>query len=100
MNTAIMQWSSTHMYESRLCAHASVANHSVQDLSECADLQPLLFIDTAGCLMHEAVEESASGISESKSNVGEADLVLQIIQELTSKGIKEDTIGVISPYSA
>jgi tRNA U34 5-carboxymethylaminomethyl modifying GTPase MnmE/TrmE len=40
------------------------------------DLKPLLLIDTAGCLMHESVEESVTGISESKSNFGEADLVL------------------------
>ena len=63
------------MYDERLCAHYSVANHSVQDLVVC-DLKPLLYIDTAGCLMHESVEESASGISESKSNFGEADLVI------------------------
>lgn len=88
------------MYDDRLCAHESVAYRSVRDLSDYAELQPLLFIDTAGCLMHEAVEESASGISESKSNVGEADLVLQMIKELTSMSIKEDSIGVISPYSA
>jgi superfamily I DNA and/or RNA helicase len=50
--------------------------------------------------MHEAVEESESGISESKSNIGEADLVLQTIKELTGQGIKEECIGVISPYSA
>ena len=32
--------------------------------------------------MHESVEESASGISESKTNVGEADIAIQIIKEL------------------
>jgi len=31
--------------------------------------------------MHETVEESDSGISESKSNFGEADLVIQVIKE-------------------
>lgn len=41
-----------------------------------------MFIDTAGALMHEDVEESATGISESKSNAGEADLTIQIIKEL------------------
>lgn len=41
-----------------------------------------MIIDTAGALMHESVEESASGISESKTNVGEADIAIQIIKEL------------------
>ena len=50
--------------------------------------------------MHESVEESRSGIAESKSNVGEADLVIQIVIELKSMGLSEDQIGVISPYSA
>ncbi len=59
-----------------------------------------MIIDTAGALMHEAVEESASGISESKSNAGEADIVIQIIKELKSQGVTEASIGVISPYSA
>ena len=65
-----------------------------------AEIPPLLFVDTAGCLMHESVEESRSGIAESKSNVGEADLVIQIVKELKSMGLSEDQIGVISPYSA
>jgi ATP-dependent RNA/DNA helicase IGHMBP2 len=29
MNTLIMQWSSTNMYDNRLCAHKSVAGHSI-----------------------------------------------------------------------
>jgi len=29
MNAKIMQWSSTQMYDEKLCAHSSVANHSV-----------------------------------------------------------------------
>lgn len=59
-----------------------------------------MIIDTAGALMHESVEESAKGISESKSNIGEADIVIQVIKELKSSGIAENCIGVISPYSA
>ena len=69
------------MYDGKLVAHPSVASHSVIDLSQ-SDWQPLMIIDSAGALMHESVEESASGISESKTNVGEADIAIQIIKEL------------------
>ena len=100
MNSAIMQWSSQFMYDGRLVAHESVANHSVSDLVKDSDMEPLMLIDTAGCLMHESVEDSQTGITESKSNFGEADLVLQVISELKQQGMAEAAIGVISPYSA
>jgi len=32
MNAAIMQWSSTEMYENRLVAHASVSNRTLGDI--------------------------------------------------------------------
>lgn len=71
------------MYEGRLVAHGSVRNHVLTDLLEekkdrQTDLDaanPLLFIDTAGALMYEAVEEDQM-VTESKFNVGEVDLVL------------------------
>lgn len=87
------------MYDGKLVAHPKVASRTIADLS-ASDWLPLMMVDTAGALMHEEVEESSSGISESKSNVGEADIAIQIIKELKSQGITEDCIGVISPYSA
>ena len=74
MNSAIMQWSSDKMYEGRLVAHSSVKDRILSDLlnleqdeeSKDADGaqadddsvagEPLIFIDTAGALMYEAVE--------------------------------------------
>jgi len=53
-----MQWSSDNMYQSRLVAHESVATHTVADLASTCELPPLIFVDTAGSLMHESVEES------------------------------------------
>ena len=44
-----------------------------------------MIIDTAGSLMHEGMNEKVpkmGGISESKFNNGEADLVIQTILEL------------------
>jgi hypothetical protein len=58
MHSQIMQWSSDNMYQSRLVAHESVATHTVADLASTCELPPLIFVDTAGSLMHESVEES------------------------------------------
>ena len=62
-------------------------------------LNPLIFIDTAGALMYEAVDQEI-GKNESKYNLGEVDLVIQMIKELIEAGLPEKEIGVISPYSA
>lgn len=59
---------------------------------------PLLFIDTAGALMYEDVDEES--MHESKFNGGECDLVLSIIKELKAGGLLDKNIGVISPYKA
>lgn len=111
MNEGIMRWSSEAMYESKLVAHADVKERSVVDLMpkgkspEASELSssPLLIIDTAGALVHESVEGNQvdSGLAESKSNEGEADLVIQTVQELIGDlGLKSSDIGVISPYNA
>ena len=95
------------MYDNKLVAHGSVRNHVLNDLIEESKDQtteldgsnPLLFIDTAGALMYEAVEEDQK-VTESKLNLGEVDLVLEVVQELLETGVKESHIGIISPYSA
>lgn len=67
MNSLIMQWSSSQMYDDRLVAHPSVSARVLGDLlpsqlaedHEASELshQPLVFIDTAGSLMYEAVDQ-------------------------------------------
>ena len=62
-------------------AHPSVSGTILGDLVPAENLdhelldQPLLFIDTAGALMYEAVDADA-GQHESKYNYGEVDLVV------------------------
>ena len=73
------------MYGGRLVAHPSVSGRVLGDLrpsqlaedQEASELShlPLVFIDTAGSLMYEAVEEEV-GKNESKYNLGEVDLVI------------------------
>ena len=101
MHELIMNWSNHAMYEGKLGAHPSVQFRTILDLgTEKSELSlPLMFIDTAGSLMHEAVE-TAVGKNESKFNVGECDLVIQTVKELFQIGLKADHVGVISPYSA
>ena len=78
-----------------LPANTSDEEVAADDLSQC----PLIFIDTAGALMYEAVDQEV-GRNESKYNYGEIDLVIQMIKELIEAGLPEREIGVITPYSA
>ena len=96
MNQKIMKWSSEALYNNKLIAHPDVAERLVDDIMTKEKLdeqmgnsdlvsQPLVIIDTAGSLMSEEMESKIpklGGISESKHNNGEADLVLQTILEL------------------
>lgn len=73
MNARIMAFSSKQLYDDRLVAHASVAEHTLLQLADVAAaaadadadepdddnyeahlMTPLLMIDTDGCEMHEA----------------------------------------------
>lgn len=64
------------MYGGQLIAHESVANHCIGSESI------LLFIDTAGAKMGETINDNTNDRSKSKSNLGEADLVKMIFDEL------------------
>ena len=62
MNELIMTWSNEAMYHGELTAHQSVKDRVMNDLyhtnnSDDILAKPLLLIDTAGSLMHEAVDE-------------------------------------------
>lgn len=67
------------MYEGELKAHDSVKARTMGDLvrtglGEDILSQPLMFVDTAGALMYESVDEES--YNESKYNGGECDLVV------------------------
>ena len=59
---------------------------------------PLMFLDTAGALMYEGIDEES--FKDSKYNNGECELVIQVLKELVSYGVSKSDIGVITPYSA
>ena len=99
MNKIIMKWSSEQLYDARLQADASVAEHLLCDLEgvQKTDLTtvPLLLIDTAGCDLYELETPE----EESKGNEGETEVVVQHVEALISSGVKHRDIGIITPYN-
>lgn len=99
MNEAIMKWSSEELYDGKLLADMSVAQHLLCHLPEVNDTEltslPLLMIDTAGCGLYELRSQD----EESKGNEGEADVVAAHVQGLVDSGVKQQDIGVITPYN-
>ena len=88
MNTKIMQFSSDYFYNGELQAHASVAEHQMED-------QVVEWIDTAGC----GYDEDKEGEGSSLTNPGEADVLIKHLDAFEERhGHME--IGVISPYRA
>ena len=99
MNEVIMRWSSDQLYDGRLLADVSVAQHLLCHLPGVSDAEltslPLLMIDTAGCDLYELQAQD----NESKGNEGEADVVAGHIERLVESGVKQQDIGVITPYN-
>ena len=96
MNRRIMQWASDELYEGKLVAADSVAEHRLD--GEGAGTTPvLMLVDTAGCDMEEHCEEEG----DSKDNPGEAAAVMALVRRLVKSGAAQpEDIGVITPYSA
>jgi ATP-dependent RNA/DNA helicase IGHMBP2 len=90
MHEAIMAFPSRSLYEGRLVAHPSVAQHTVGALA------PVQLVDAAG---KGWAEERPDG-SASLRNPGEAERVVREVQALRAAGLRPDEIGVISPYAA
>ncbi|XP_028399828.1 DNA-binding protein SMUBP-2-like [Dendronephthya gigantea] len=99
MNKAIMKWSSDRLYDGKLLADVSVAQHLLCHIPEVNDTEltslPLLMIDTAGCDLYELRSQD----EESKGNEGEADVVAAHVSGLVDSGVKQQDIGVITPYN-
>jgi superfamily I DNA and/or RNA helicase len=89
MNEQIMRYPADALYGGKLRAHPDVARHSIDD-------KPLEVIDTAG----RGFEEETPQDSESKLNVGEADLAAAAVRRLLAAGVSPADIAVISPYDA
>jgi ATP-dependent RNA/DNA helicase IGHMBP2 len=100
MHERIMGWSAARFYGDRLQAAPSVRTHLLTDLPDVVDgewtREPLCFVDTAGC----GHEETGGDDEGSKSNPGEAELVVRVVQALREANVPAAAIGVITPYNA
>ncbi len=103
MNEKIMNFSNEKFYKNLLIADESVKDHTLLDFnlkdpkkfSDILDAKkPLVFVSTCGM----EAKENLPYRSTSFENEEEAKIVLFLIEELLEMGVKEDDIGVISPY--
>ncbi len=97
MHEKIMEYSSRYFYENKLIAHESVRTARLRP-----HLDPVVFIDTAGC----GYEEKQNPETLSRSNEEEAALLIRQVEALVEdigvnawldEGI---TLGIITPYRA
>ena len=115
MNEDIMRWSSDEFYRSRLTAPEDIRCRRLTDLpnvmADPITQAPLVFIDTAGCEMHEDETENEGGgvekkvnlyamFAQSKSNQHEVSLIQHHITRLLACNVPLSSITVLSPYLA
>jgi ATP-dependent RNA/DNA helicase IGHMBP2 len=95
MHEDIMVWSSNAMYDSKLIAAESVRFRKFEQFDKV-----LTLIDTTGA-DDNFTENVGDDDDDSKSNVGEAEVVMQTIEKFLSDDYKilPNEIGVITPYS-
>lgn len=99
MNELIMNWSSKELYDNKIQAHPSVAQHMLYDLDniqKTSSTEPvLLLVDTTGCDMEEKKDEE-----ESTMNEGEAAVAIAHSMRLIKSGVPASEVGIITPYAA
>ncbi|XP_073107835.1 uncharacterized protein [Elaeis guineensis] len=98
MHELIMNWSSKELYDSKIEAHSSVAQHMLYDLENATKSSStestLILIDTTGCDMEEKKDE------DSTMNEGEAAVTITHAKRLVESGVNASDIGIITPYAA
>uniref|UniRef100_A0A0D9VVY9 DNA helicase n=1 Tax=Leersia perrieri TaxID=77586 RepID=A0A0D9VVY9_9ORYZ len=98
MHELIMNWSSKELYNNKIKAHSSVAEHMLYDLEEVkrsSSTEPtIILIDTTGCDMEEVKDE------ESTMNEGEAAVSIAHAKLLVESCVGASDIGIITPYAA
>jgi len=106
MNTEINEFPSKTLYGGKLVAAPSVAGRRLSDLPGVAETentsQAVVFVDTQGGDYPESTpdEDDSPLLGESKRNDAEADIVKDLVVDLTASGVSPTTISVITPYNA
>lgn len=103
MNDNIMLFPSKEMYGGKLIADSSVATKTLIDLPGVDlndDTEPsFIWYDTQGDDFPES-SNNETEIATSRFNENEALLVQYHVQKLMDSNVKQEVIGVISPYNA
>mgnify|MGYP000845496258 CR=1 FL=1 len=118
MNEKIMKFPSESLYNKRLVADSSVKDGIVKDLlndrqaaggsgenpndndDEDDIKEPIIWYDTEGGSFPEMSSNFDGSITPSRYNDGECLVVLKHVKSLLSRGVHQDEIGIITPYSA
>ena len=99
MAESIMRWPSDTFYNGRLKAGPGIGAQTLT-FGVMSSLLPtrkqLLLYDTKGKMRQKGSDDPLSG---SLQNPGEAKLVLKIVKQLISSGVRPQQIGVISFYA-
>ena len=103
MAELIMRWPSDTFYNGRLKAGPGIGAQSLATLPGFSCIESLLptrkqllLYDTKGKMRQKGSDDPLSG---SLQNPGEAKLVLKIVKQLISSGLRPQQIGVISFYA-
>ncbi|VEU23897.1 DEKNAAC105088 [Brettanomyces naardenensis] len=107
MNEKIMRFPSDALYGGKLIADESVRDGRVKDLiagsgddDDDDTNEPIIWYDTEGGDFQEMDYDPGNALASSKYNDGECLVVLRHAKTLLSKGVREEDIGIITPYSA
>ncbi|CAO3611048.1 unnamed protein product [Mucor hiemalis] len=104
MNQKIMKFSSSTLYDNKLIAHESVANHLLHDIPSVKKTDntkdPVIMIDTREEKMRHEAKGSGQFDKQSTANNFEVKIVANQIKKLINDGISQNQISVITPYKA
>ena len=97
MNKILNDFPSCEFYNCILKPHPSVENIKLSDIANISEFigfdEPVVFFDTQGRFLEASKEGSFS-----KYNPLEAQFVKKLADELLKLGVKEEQIGIITPY--
>ncbi|MFH2202764.1 MAG: AAA domain-containing protein [Elusimicrobiota bacterium] len=100
MHETIMGFSSQEFYGGKLIADEAVREHLASGLDgvRAGELTsvPMVFVDTAGT----GYEETLNELLQSRENMREAELVVDIAQSLLKDGVAPEDMAVLTPYMA
>lgn len=96
MNDKLMKFSNQNFYNNQLTTGNQIKNITLNDILEGVDDDVITFIDTS---QMENNQERQEEETNSYINPLEVELCTKIVNEYLDYGLKNEDIGIISPYS-